>query len=147
MKEVRFTEKKALEDMVNALWAAVAPAEDEPNEVKSLKIRAKLVARLQLALDDGFTTAEESLENAVAHLKVVNPDVKFSTAKIGYLHYVANKLIFIPDFLKKSDGAEEVSKPNREEPIQGESAQRVSVLEDQSVREEQPIYKEMQPDN
>ena len=81
---------ESLEGKVKALTAELAPAEDEPEDTKDLKTRAKLLARFQLAVDDAQAASQGSFDNAVNQICVLNPGVELNTSGMGVNYYVAD---------------------------------------------------------
>ena len=94
-------EKKDLEKKVVALTTEVTPAEDEPEDTKYLKTRAELVAHFQLAVDDAQAASEESFENTVKQMHVLNPGVELNISGKGVNYYVVVDKILVPDYLKE----------------------------------------------
>ena len=64
-RRVLLLKREGIEGKVATLTAEITPVEDEPEDTKDLKTRAKLVARFQLVVDDAQDTFEGSIDNVV----------------------------------------------------------------------------------
>lgn len=109
--------KKNVKDRVDALEAEVASTEDEIEEVKSLKTCIDLVDHIRQLEEDCLAFSEESFNETVAQLRIVNPGVEFTTTRISLLHNVEEGRIIVLDLLKI--GGEDAcgDQPSQEEPL------------------------------
>ena len=82
--------------LIDRLKAEAAPAEDESPELKKLITRAELVARIYQADDDAVAAVEESFNNAIAQLKLVNPGIELSTEGTNFSYLVRDGQIKDP---------------------------------------------------
>ncbi|WJX95592.1 histone deacetylase [Trifolium repens] len=98
-------EKKTLKARIDSLEAAVAPAQDEPDEVKMLVTRAELVDKIKLLEQDVLDSVKYGFDNAIAQLRIVNPEVELNTKGTGMLRRVVDGVIVIPPDCQ-SDGDE-----------------------------------------
>ena len=106
-----FAERDAL---IDRLKAEATPAEDELPELKNLITRAELVARIYQADDDAAAAVEESFNNAIAQLKLVNSGVELSTEGISFTYLVKDGQITSPNY---GNSTEENARDNPEEPM------------------------------
>jgi myosin heavy subunit len=96
-------EKKKLEDEIADLKAAAAPAKDESKEMK-LMTRAQLVERIKLLDNDCIDGVKFGFDNAVAQIKVVNPEVEINIEGLSMLKTVEDgKLVCLANCASDSE--------------------------------------------
>ena len=76
-----------------------APTKDDPDELKSLRCRVELVARIQGLKKDFLEAVEMGFANAVAHLKVANLGLELSTDGVRFMNSVVDGQIVAPEIL------------------------------------------------
>ena len=100
--------------LIDQLKAEATPAEDELSELKNLITRAELVARIYQADDDAAAAVEDSFNNAIAQLKLVNPGIELSTEGTNFSYLVKDGQIKDPS---AEDDTEEGARVNPDEPM------------------------------
>jgi cell division protein FtsB len=98
-------EKKTLKARIDSLEAAVALAQDDPDEVKMLVTRAELVDKIKLLEQDVLDSVKYGFDNAIAQLRIVNPEVELNTKGTRMPRRVVDGVIVIPPDCQ-SDGDE-----------------------------------------
>jgi hypothetical protein len=98
--------KKKLEEEIQSLKLAMAPAEDETENTRELSSRADLVARVRKLGESVLSGVKHGWQNALAQVKVANPGVELSFEGMGVFREVVDGQIILPDKYKGMEAAE-----------------------------------------
>jgi hypothetical protein len=98
-------ERKKLEEEIQALKLAMAPAEDETENTRELSSRADFVARVRKLGDSVLSGVKHGWQNALAQVKVANPGVELSFEGMGVFREVLDGQIVLPDKYKHAEAA------------------------------------------
>jgi predicted RNase H-like nuclease (RuvC/YqgF family) len=99
-------EKKKLEEEIQSLKLAMAPAEDETENTRELSSRADFVARIRKLGESVLAGVKHGWQNALAQVKVANPDVELSFEGMGVFREVVDGQIVLPDRYKEAKAAD-----------------------------------------
>ncbi|MCI27917.1 hypothetical protein A2U01_0049117, partial [Trifolium medium] len=116
--------KKYVDERVAGLEAAMAPADDEPEEALGLVTRVDLVGKIKEIADDCLAAGKFGWKNAIAQLKLLNSDVEIKTEGMRMLKEVRDgKIVPLPGYQSDSDSEQEEESARMEVvDRQGESA-------------------------
>jgi cell division protein FtsB len=99
-------ERKKFEEEIKTLKSAIAPAEDETENTRELFSRADLVARVRKLGDSVLAGVKHGWQNALAQVKVANPDVELNFEGMGVFREVIGGQIVLPEKYKEAEAAE-----------------------------------------
>jgi hypothetical protein len=98
-------ERKRLEEEIRSLKLAMAPAEDETENTRELVSRADFVARVRKLGDSVFAGVKHGWQNALAQVKVANPNVELSFDGMGVFREVVDGQIILPEKYREVEAA------------------------------------------
>jgi hypothetical protein len=84
----------------------MAPAEDETENTRELSSRADFVARIRKLGESVLAGVKHGWQNALAQVKVANPDVELSFEGMGVFREVVDGQIVLPDRYKEAKAAD-----------------------------------------
>ncbi|WJX25771.1 hypothetical protein P8452_14778 [Trifolium repens] len=84
----------------------MVPAEDETENTRELATRADLVARVRKLGDSVLAGVKHGWQNALAQVKVANPEVELNFEGMGFFREVVDGQIILPDKYKGMEAAE-----------------------------------------
>ena len=79
---------------IEELKAAMLPADDEPEEIASLRTRSDLVARIHLLESECVSALADGFEAVVSQLFVLNPSM--NTEGVGFLSQIIDGQVVPP---------------------------------------------------
>ncbi|MCI68355.1 hypothetical protein A2U01_0089615, partial [Trifolium medium] len=79
------------------------PAADETESTRDLATRVELVAWVKKLGGEVFNGVKHGWRNAIAQLKIVNPEVEFNLQGMGVLREVVDGQIIVPEKYKGMD--------------------------------------------
>jgi hypothetical protein len=100
-------EKKKLVEEIQSLKLAMAPMDDETENTRELSSRADFVARVRKLGESVLAGVKHGWQNALAQVKVANPDVELSFEGMGVFREVVNGQIVLPEKYKEAEAAEQ----------------------------------------
>jgi hypothetical protein len=113
-------ERKRLEEEIKSLKLAMAPAEDETENTRELASRADFVARVRKLGDSVLAGVKHGWQNALAQVKVANPNVELSFEGMGVFREVVDGQIILLEKYKEVKAAELADDDEMDEDIEEE---------------------------
>jgi hypothetical protein len=110
-------EKKKLAEEIQTLKLAMAPADDETENTRELSSRADFVARIRRLGDSVLAGVKHGWQNALAQVKVANPDVELSFEGMGVFREVVDGQIVLPEKHKEAEAAEQEGDDDMDEDV------------------------------
>jgi hypothetical protein len=99
-------ERKKLEEEIKTLKLAMVPAEDETENTRELSSRSDFVACIRKLGDSVLAGVKHGWQNALAQVKVANPNVELSFEGMGVFREVLDGQIVLPEKYKEAEAAE-----------------------------------------
>jgi cell division protein FtsB len=99
-------ERKKFAEEIRLLKLAMAPAEDETENTRDLSTRADFVARVRKLGDSVLAGVKHGWQNALAQVKVANPDVELNFEGMGVFRAVVDGQIVLPEKYKEAEADE-----------------------------------------